>query len=365
MRDDVNTGSGLFNPFVVTLNQACGLTLLCCLWQLSANASVQTLDVGVTVFDPGLPADASTHGKQGLYPSIRNAEAQYMPVLLREVLVESGEWGAVRVLPEAVESTDLMVSGTIMHSDGRRLQLHIVAVDAAGRAWLDRVYTGQAGPANYPVQAADDPFFEVYRQIADDLTASRREKSTAQLAALRQIALLRYAANLAPVAFSTYLGADADGYFTLDRLPAHDDPMLARVLRLRDQEYLFIDTVDEQYLRLSEQMAPTYNLWRQFGAEQADFREAFEDRVSARERSGAAGSYAALQQTYNAYRLSKMYEQDLDELAGGFNNEVAPTLMEVSGTVYRLSGSLAMQYAEWRGILRRIFELEMGLAPVS
>ncbi len=60
-----------------------------------------------------------------------------------------------------------------------------------------------------------------------------------------------------------------------------------------------------------------------------------------------------------------MHEQDLDELATGFNNEVAPTVMEVSGRVFRLSGSLESQYAEWREILRRIFALETGLSPAS
>ena len=47
---------------------------------------------------------------------------------------------------------------------------------------------------------------------------------------------------------------------------------LARVIRIRNQEYLFIDTVDEQYARLSDEMAPTYNLWRQYGAEQAIYQ---------------------------------------------------------------------------------------------
>jgi hypothetical protein len=345
------------------------LFLLCCILpaplSIAAGEALVRLDVGVLVFDPGIPRDVSTHSKLGVFPEIRKSEAKYMPVRLREVLIESGRWGAVRVLPEVVESSELLVSGTILHSDGRRLEVHITALDASGDPWLDEVYSGDASPGDYPVNVPGDPFLDVYHRIADDLAAVRRQRSVAQLAALRQIALLRYAADLAPAAFSAYLSRTEAGRFTLVRLPAQDDPMLGRVLRLREQEYLFIDTVDEQYLRLSEQMAPTYHLWRQFGAEQAVYRADFEDRVSSRGRSGAPGSFAALQQTYNAYRLSKIHEQDLDELAGGFNNEVAPTLMEVSGTVYRLTGSLESQYTEWRDILRRIFELETGLAPVS
>ena len=139
--------------------------------------------------------------------------------------------------------------------------------------------------------------------------------------------------------------------------------MLVRVNRIRDQEYLFIDTVDEQYARLSEEMAPTYNLWRQFGAEQAIYRKDFQGRVSSRDTKGPSGSFAVLEQTYNAYKMSKIHEQDLDELALGFNNEVAPTVMDVSGTVVKLSGTLDKQYTEWRGVLQRIFALETGLSP--
>ena len=139
--------------------------------------------------------------------------------------------------------------------------------------------------------------------------------------------------------------------------------MLARVIRIRNQEFLFIDTVDEQYLKLSDEMAPTYNLWRQFGAEQALFRDDYEQRVRGRESQGRRGSFTALEQTYNAYKMSKIHEQDLSELALGFNNEVAPTTMEVSGTVVKLSGSLDAQYAEWRDVLRQIFALETGLVP--
>ena len=45
----------------------------------------------------------------------------------------------------------------------------------------------------------------------------------------------------------------------------------------------------------------------------------------------------------------------------GFDNEVAPTVLEASGKVFRLSGTLDNQYAEWRNILKQIFALETGL----
>tara|TARA_R110002049_G_scaffold9894_11_gene49407 strand:+ start:1301 stop:2422 length:1122 start_codon:yes stop_codon:yes gene_type:complete len=323
------------------------------------------VDVGIVVFDPGIPADASTHSKLGIFPEIRKAEAKYMPVILRRTLIDSGEWGVVRVLPEALDSSELLVTGTIEHSDGQRLDLRIVARDASGALWLDRLYTGTTTSAGYPVKIDSDPYIDVYQRIASDLLEVRRQMSDKQLADLRQIALMRYAIALAPEVFASYLGSTPQGTYTLLRLPAEDDPMLARVVRIRNQEYLFIDTVDEQYAQLAEAMAPTYNLWRQYSAEQAEYRDEYEARVSGRSSQGRRGSFIALEQTYNAYKWSKIHQQDLDELALGFNNEVAPTVMEVSGTVFKLSGGLDAQYTEWREILRRIFALETGLPPAA
>jgi len=360
-RNPANTAIRGLSPMVALLVALACLLAWPPLVRSADDASL--LDVGLVVFDAGIPADDSTHSRLGIFPEIRKAEAKYMPVMLREVLVDSGDWGVVRVLPDALDSSELQVTGTILHSDGQRLQLQIQARDATGAQWLDKVYTGTTVPADYPVPVPGDPYLNVYRQIAADLLAARAQKSVKQLADIRQVALLRYAAALAPEVFASYLASSPEGGYSLLRLPAADDPMLARVIRIRDQEYLFIDTVDEQYARLAEEMAPTYNLWRQYGAEQADYRDEYAQRVSSRDSQGRRGSFVALEQTYNAYKWSKVHEQDLDELALGFNNEVAPTQMEVSGTVFKLSGGLDAQYTEWREILQRIFALETGVPP--
>ena len=141
--------------------------------------------------------------------------------------------------------------------------------------------------------------------------------------------------------------------------------MLARVRRIQNQEYLFIDNADEQYLALYDRMTPTYNLWRQNGRELAIYKVEYEQRVASRDRDGRRGTFARMQQTYNTYKRTKEHDQDLDEIAEGFNNEVAPTVMEIEGKVFRLNGSLEAQYNEWRSILQSIFSLETGLPPSS
>ncbi|TXS95674.1 hypothetical protein FV139_07335 [Parahaliea maris] len=324
----------------------------------------EALDVGLSVFDPGLAEDVTSHGTRGIFPDIRRAEVRYLPVLLRQALVESGAWGVVRVLPEADPTAEVQVGATILHSDGERLVLRVTARDAAGRVWLDGIYTDVATAADYPVAAGGDPFADLYRQVANDLLAARGALPASELRQLGTVSELRYAASLAPEAFSAYVATDSDGIYQVQRLPADNDPMLLRIGRLREQEYRFIDTVDEQYLDLLENMRPTYDLWRQYGREQAEYIADYHRRLQDRDSAGRRGSYAALEQTYNTFRWSKIQQQDLQELAEGFDNEVTPTVMDVSGRVFRLSGNLGAQYQEWRDILRQIFALETGL-PVG
>lgn len=318
------------------------------------------LDLALVSFDPGIPEQTASLSRQGIFPDIRQAEARYLAVRLRQVLQASNAWGAVRVLPEPQLGAVLQLSGAILHSDGRFLVLQIRAEDASGRIWLDRVYADEAQGADYPVLDGTDPFIDLHRQVANDLLAIYRSLPAAEVQQLPDVALLRQAAVLAPESFAGFLAEDAAGRYQLLRRPAANDPMLARVELIRDQEFRFIDTVDEQYVDLYQTTQPTYNLWRQYGREQALYREDYQRRLAQRDRAGARGTYAAMEQTYNAFKWSKIQQQDLEDLARGFNNEVLPTVLEVSGSVYRLNGSLESQYDEWRGILREIFSLESG-----
>ena len=315
------------------------------------------LDVIIEVFDTGLAEAAARPGDQPVFASVRKAEAFFMPRQLREALLESGHWGVVRVAPRPSETAALSVSGRIVHADGVDLVLALRAVDARGAVWLDRQYHDRASASDYPVAPGAEPFGDLYRQVANDLAAAQRARDVAGLPA---IALLRYADTLAPGVFGDYLKTGEDGRRTLRRVPADDDPMLARVRRLRNQEYLFIDAADEQYGELVARFAPTYHLWRQYAHELARYETDYLARAGERGISARRGTYAAMQQTYGRFRRVKIHEQDLAELAEGFDNEVTETVIDVDDRVYRLSGSLASQYEEWREILQRIFALEGG-----
>jgi hypothetical protein len=318
------------------------------------------LDVLIEVFDTGLAEAAARPGDEPVFAAVRKAEAFYMPLQLRAALVESGHWGVVRVAPRPSETAALALSAEIVHSDGVDLVLAVRAVDARGEVWLDRQYHDRTAAADYPVAPGVDPFGDLYRRVANDLAAAQRARS---VAALPTVALLRYAQVLAPGVYADYLATGEDGQRELRRVPADGDPMLARVRRLRNQEYLFIDAADEQYAELVDRFAPTYHLWRQYAHELARYETDYLARAGEREINARRGTYAAMQQTYGRFRRVKIHEQDLEELAEGFDNEVTETVIDVDDRVYRLNGSLAAQYDEWRGILQRIFALEAGGVP--
>ena len=75
----------------------------------------ELLDVGVVILDPGI---SSVEDEEQVYPEVRRAEATFMATELADVLTEQGGWGAVRVVPDERQFSDLLVRGTILQSDG-------------------------------------------------------------------------------------------------------------------------------------------------------------------------------------------------------------------------------------------------------
>lgn len=320
------------------------------------------LNVDLVILDPGIPEDESLHRRQGIFPQIREIEARYLPYALREMLVETERWGAVRVLPEADSSAELLVSGTIIKSDGVTLKLQLQAVDSTARVWLNKTYT--ISDTRVDDERDDDrtlvPFGNLYDEIANDLDVARAQFSDKELSRIVDVSLLRYAETLSPQAFGEHLEKNPAGAFEITRLPAEDDPMLARIQRIRESEYLFKDTVDAQYKALYTGIKPTYDLWLDYRRQLAQYRKSEEERIANEKDRGRRGSFEAMKQTYDNYKWSKLQEQYLQELASGFNNEVEPVVMNLEGRVIRLNGSLKDQYLEWRRILRSIFALETG-----
>jgi hypothetical protein len=325
------------------------------------------VDVSLRVFETASPDPATTTSAEGaatpaasLTPeAVRLAELRYMPMHLRYHIEASGRFGAVRVLPLLDNGSELSIEGRIVASDQFRLELAITARDSTGRVWLDQHYSGEAVTSSSLSEnpQLDDDFASVYRQIVRDLVAVLDTLTADDLGEIERVALLRYGEGLAPQHFAGYIG-EAGGRFSALRLPAADDPFLVRVEAIREREFLFIDVVDEEYSRFHSEIKPVYDMWREYRREQVDSAAARTEREATQPSQFPRGSYYALQENYNNFRWAKLQELYLDELKEGFENETAPTDIELSDSLYRLTGTMEQQYREWRSILAELYELE-------
>jgi hypothetical protein len=350
-----------------------------------ARADAALLDVAVVVFDTGIPDDP-TVDVPGAFPRLREAEARFMPYQLKSTMQDSGYWGAVRVVPTASASSDLTVFGSIRQSDGDMLDLDIRAVDASGREWLNQRYRERIVAAAYTSTA--DPYQDVYNQIVNDLVEVLKTRDGAELARIRQIAELRFAAQLTPEAFGDYLAQDRRGHYEIRRLPAADDPMLRRALQIRQREHMFVDTLDGYYGNFYHEIGENYDNWRKFAREEAEAVR--ELRSSARWRTGMGiaaivgavvldsqsnsgsfgqrvlrdvavyGGIEAIRSGSQKRREASFHEAAMQEVSEAFQGSVRPILVDMQGTTVRLTGSAEAQYEEWQRLMRELYASETG-----
>ncbi|WP_439100945.1 hypothetical protein [Congregibacter sp.] len=319
--------------------------------------SAVPLDVGIAVFDQGL--DNRQEGTR-VFPTVRKAESLLIPVTLSTYLENSGAWGAVRVVHSADVFMPLLVEGEILRADGAVLELQVRLRAADGELLLDRIYRDEANSADYPVKAGGEPFEDIYRAISNDLLAMGQSLSDNRRQTLQRLALMRFAAGLSPASFDRFVAVTEQGRYALLSFPAEGDPMLQRLARVRRQDDLFIDAVDEQYSDLRGEVEDSYALWREYNYELQRFGDDYRSTAAERKLNARRGSYAAMQQVYASYRKVKIQEEDLRQLVKGFSGESLETVLEVDDGVFRLSGSVQDRYLQWRQILTRINALETG-----
>ncbi len=363
----------------------------------------QLLDVGVHIFDAGVPKevedDPDLADKKRIYPEIRRAEARYIAMQLRDTLEDTGHWGTARVVPASVNSFDITVDGLIVESSGAHLKLQVTARDATGKVWFaKREYEGLADTRAYKdgYNADRDPFENVYVAIANDLLAARTARPGAELANIRRVSELRFAADFAPVAFSQYLAKNPKtGEYKVLRLPADDDVLVQRIRQIRERDYGMIDTVSENYAAFSERLEDPYTNWRRYTYDEIIAEEKLKaqarnrmilgaaavaaavlipdscnssncDRVTDAARyGGVAGGVAAVVSGYKKREEAKIHTESLKEISGSFQTEAAPLVVDVEGRTLRLTGTAEEQYAEWRRLLHELYREETGLVPTA
>ena len=343
----------------------------------------QLLDVGVRLFDPN--SAALTEEEIFTSPEIRKAEARFMPTVLASTLQKSGHWGAVRVAPTETGVSDIVVAGKILESTGEKLALEISVSDASGAPWYTKQYEGFASKYSYDAKVAPEPFQDVYNRITNDLAIARAKLSPPEAKRLRTISELRFAESFAPKAFGGFLDKDKNGRFSVRRLPAENDPMLARIRSIRERDNLFVDTLQDYYNGFSRQMSSPYQDWRKESyTESIAYRE-LRNQATGRTIAGVASIIAGIAaQTGDSYATraagtvgiiggaamvksgfdkraeSKMHAETLKELGGSLGAEIEPQVIELEDHSVTLTGSVQDQYTQWREILHGIYEAETG-----
>jgi hypothetical protein len=264
----------------------------------------------------------------------------------------------------------------------------VTVSDAAGRTWFHKVYEGPADTRAYKdvVGKPRDPFENVYNTLANDMLAARNQLTRDQRVQLHQLADLRFAANLAPYAFDQYLAKDRKGTYTVVRLPAADDPVEQRMQRIRERDYSLVDTLNEYYANFGESIQPSYTAWRKASYEELEAvsqakREALTREIlgavavvggivagsNSNSSAGSVASTAAVIGGIYAFKSGldknaeiKTHDESLKQLNQSFQNEVQPMVVDVEGRTLQLKGSAEEQYAEWRQLLKQLYENETG-----
>jgi hypothetical protein len=166
--------------------------------------------------------------------------------------------------------------------------------------------------------------------------------------------------------------------------------MYQRVQRIRAREYMFIDTVNQYYGNLYDDMRGPYGQWRKSYLEELDQQRALEKQAWERRILGvaaivgavligsrwggtSAGNIASGVMVIGGVEVfrsgsqfandAKIHADAIKELGASFKGDVAPIVDEVEGRTVKLSGSVDTQYAEWRRTLREMFVAETGQSP--
>lgn len=351
------------------------------------------LDIGVVEFEDGVP-DENDSTDSGIYEEIRGAEARYLPYHLKTTLQGTGHWGAVRVIPSRAAFTDVIISGRIDKSDGEYVKLHVSVHDAAGRHWYTEVYSTQTGVSSYSERRdrSLDPYQKVFNDIANDLQAYVAAMPPKQVSQVRQVSELQFFGDMAPAAFSEHLESDEDGIVNIVRLPAENDPTVARLRQIRERDRLVVDTLNEHYANFYYGISIPYHAWRKTSREEAiNYRQVKRSATLqtlmgvvvlagslAVDTDSSSSSKRRMQRSIQSIGISQgidtifagfsrrseasLHVEAIKELSESFGSEAAPMVIDVEGQTRRLTGTAAAQYESWRRLLKEIYEAETGFS---
>ena len=342
----------------------------------------ELLDIGILLFDPNIPDE----DKELIFPEIRKAEARYIPYHLKKTLQDTGFWGGVWVVPEKLKSIDLIISGRIEVSNGLDVSIRIGAWDVTGTEWVNKVYSSTIAQSSYSKRRdlTQDPYQNIYNKIANDLVQIKQDLKQKELQRINEIGDIRFAAELIPGVYKDYLTKNKKNIYEAVRLPDNEDSMMQRVYNIQEREFLLLDTLNEYYAQLYENISQPYENWRKLSREDMITYEELKKSARTRKMLGAAaligaivsdgdsqasksmqqmaiyGGMEAMKSGFSKTSEAKIYKESMKELGTAFDTEAEPLIIELEGQTIRLTGSAKEKFLEWRKLLKQIYTDETG-----
>ena len=350
-----------------------------------AQAEEALLDIGITPLNDGLHL---TDDDDTVFPEVRYAEAIYFSNQLAKTMEKSGAWGAIRVIPSTDVIMDVYITGTVLQSDGEMLDLDMQVYDTSGKKWFTKRYKQKTGKYAYDrrLKNLGDPFQNLFTRMANDVLTHREKMSDQEAITLRTISELRFARDFSPEAFNDHISENKKGVLSIERLPAENDAILQRVQRIRDRDYLYVDTMQDYYDNFSQQMHLAYQDFRRasydsvvksrqlkkkgnqqiiagIGAIIAGIYGRFEgDNSAVRDAStvtAATGGYiikSGLQKKQEAAG----FDESVAEMGASLEAEIAPQVIQLEDRTVTLTGTVQAQYDQWQELLQKIYKQERG-----
>jgi len=344
--------------------------------------SEELLDIGILLFDPNIPEEEDDF----IFPEIRKAEARYMPFHLKKTLQDTGFWGGVWVLPEISEAIDLIVTGRIEVSDGLDVSIRVGVWDITGKEWANKVYSSSIAQSSYSKRRdlTQDPYQNVYNKIANDLVKIKQQFETEELERISEIGDIRFAAELIPNVYNEYLVKDKKNIYQAQRLPDDGDAIMQRVYNIQEREFLLLDTLNEYYAQLYENISQPYEDWRKLSREDMITYQELKKSARTRQLLGAAallgaiasdgdsrasstmrqmaiyGGMEAMRSGFGKASEAKIYKESMKELGTAFDSQAEPLIIELEGQTIRLTGNAQEKFLEWRKLLKQIYVDETG-----
>lgn len=349
---------------------------------LGANINA-SLEVNIEEFDPGLDGDSDTWKKKGIWPELRRTESRRFAYKLKEAFEKTNLFGNAYVTPKGDYLADIVIEGGIIISNGEDLHLKISAKDSSNRSFINKTYKHRVKEEFFSNQRNKDKdaYSPLMRAIVGDVI---KYLSRNDVQSISKITELRYATQLNEENFSDSLSLSSRGTYSLNFIPAANDPNFINAQNIRSKDLNFRDQIQSQYVGFLSQVDSDYKIWQkeafkiskrkreaEAAATGAAIAGAFLAIASAYAASesyssgnyfdtgpvwGTLGAAALISQSMESKDEAKRLTANINQISASLDSQVAPTVIEFEGKALKFEGTIESQFKNWKAYLKDYFE---------